>query len=680
MLNREGFCQRRRWDHLVQRPLAASTYSLSLRQTEDLLQPMGIPSSLVRRIFSSFARRLQCSGSWSRVLDEAPERRIDALGLFSGLALTCRGTANDKLAVLFSLFDPSEAGLLTEDDLGAMISSCASFLHHLGLSTPLSGDEASFAAGEPFGRQQAPAAQCAAAFGGDTTSEPPYPADDINFATFRDWAHSAELPTRALGLLALPHRLSRIIDLVSAKGGSLLRDRYTPWAKCTKGIATNTYETTSNHQRAEERALISSPSAIGLKRRIEVNKQPRFSKIGSDQRPFGLPPFLRRIGPHGASIVLEVATSGAPTAEGPTWRFVVSVEEREGSRFSSVDSQPVTFQGGTPRILLLSNLRAATDHRLQISWSITCNAAKGENRVSLNVSPGVRHARTKQTTLRFTTLPADAAMIALPGEIRRKPSSPQAFPEASRRCIKLVSMKDARSWDALQLFHTWTTRALADTKADSGCVSMIVRHENLTSLDSSDKNGAADPWWTSTAEATGDSLISRNLTDSEMLVQAWPPATPPSDDGRPQPPTATDPGDIRTLHTAPDVVLSRGEDREQIREVEEEGGAGHQSWAGRKSVSSGDIDIMIHLRPDWRAVEAVRRCFQILQQCRCQSSAFRDDARRLVSSEITTAIRSLLSKSFRLQRRTLQDRARRACAHTILGGVKSSWLGLEEVS
>lgn len=657
-----------------------STYSLTHRQTQDLLKPLGIPSGLVMRIFSSFARRPKCSGSWSRVIDESPERRIDALGLFSGLALTCRGTVNDKLTIIFSLFDPSEAGVLTEDDLGAMVSSCASFLHRLGLSNKVSNDEASFAAGEPFGRQQAWAAGSAASFGSHTGSGQHFSTDEINFPAFWEWARSADLPTSALGLLELPHRLSRMVDLVSAKAGSLLRERYMPWANGTKEASTKVYKPTGGQKYTKKRALTLSPAANRLAQGTEANRQPRGSNIGFETRPFVLPPFLRRIGPHGASIVLEVGTNGAPATEGSTWRFVVSVEEREGSRFSSVDSEPVVLQGGIPWVLLLSKLKAATDHRLQISWCINCDTTRGKTPATAQLPPGALYARAKRSTLRFTTLPADAAMISLPSETPAEPSSTQMSPAASRRYIQLVSVDDARSWDALQVFQTKTMSTLAGSVSRGQHVSVLVRYDQFISLDSPDNNVVVDPWWSSTAEPSPGALMTRNRTDSDMLLRSWPPPAPAADNEQPLSPTVINSGDLHAFTAASNVAPCCGEEREPKTEEHMKGGARHQFWASQNIVGSGDIDLMVHLRPDWQAVEVIRRCFRVLEQCRRQTSVVREDGRRVVSSEITTAIRSLLSKSFRLQRRTSQDKSRRTCAHTILGGVKNPWLGLKEVS
>ncbi|CAM9540792.1 unnamed protein product [Scytosiphon promiscuus] len=588
---------------------------------------MGIPCSLIRRIFSSFARRLKSSGSWSRVLNEAPQRRIDALGLFSGLALTCRATINDKLAIMFALFDPSESGTLTEDDLGAMVSSCASFLHHLGLSNPISNDEAAFAAGAAFDRQQAWAASSAATLCGTTSSEPRCYPDEIHFLAFSNWARSAELPTRAMGLLELPHRFSRVVDLVSAKAGSLLRERFLPWMNGSRGVSTKVHAVASNHQCAEQRAPASSPVASAFAQRMAVDRRQRGNSVGLDTQPFVLSPFLRRIGPHGASITLEVGRNGAPA-----------------------------------------------DHRLRMSWGV---ASRTSRRKDHAIPQSARHPGAKRTTFRFTTLPADSAMMALPSQNPAESLSTGTSPAACRRCIKLVSMEDARSWDALQLFRVETVRTSKGGAAHGGYVSVFVRHEHVTSVDSPEDNDAVDPWWASCTKSNSNALMSRNKAGSDMLLQSWPPPPQIADSGRPPSPTATTLEDVPPLPTASSDTPFDRELRERNTE-EAEGEDQHQFWPGKNSGGSGDIDLMVHLRPNWLAVEAIRRCFRILEQCRLQSLAIRGDGRRLVTSEISTAIRSLLSKSFHLQRRTSQDRARRTCAHTILGGVKNPWLGLGE--
>lgn len=670
----------------------ASAYSLSRQQTQDLLQPVGMPATLIERAFDAFARRQQRSSSWSRVLGEAPNRRVDALELFSGLALTCRGTVKAKLEVLFFLFDSGETGVLTEDDLGAMISSCASILRQLGLSLPISSDQAAFAAGEPFGHQQSRTMGSTTA-GDCSDSGVEARADEIDQTEFLEWARRAELPARALELLALPHRISRTVDLISISARPLMRERYIPDSIATYSPAE--ILRTIGRELGSEHA---SNRPIGERRvpALRLVRTKRLLLLGREStcgtRKFTVPPFLCRVCAHSATVMLEIGTGGTSTAEDSTWRVVISVEERCGPRFCSVDSQPIVLRYAEPGIILLSKLRAATDHRLKISWGTADNPKKLKGDVTVPVLPGGRHDTRGCTTLRYTTLPADSMMISASSESRiNNTLSKQALRSerrrpvtAVRRCIEFVSVsgasfeKDACQSDEVHLLQPHPTSSSPGNPKRSSSVSVVICRGQRTSLGSTEKDRMFDQWLDAAAQSPAKATGSSHLTDVGMLIQSWPRHMPTRNDTLPLSSAAAGLEDVRSPST-PDVAPCCGEaiSRNELAAREKH----HNSpWAGEGHVESGGIEFMVHLKPDWRAVEVVRRCFQILKQCRLESPSVRECARRMVSTEIKTAIRSLLSKCVRLKRRTLRDRARRSCAHLILGELQHPWLGLGEVS
>lgn len=670
----------RRWDHLVQKPLAVSAYSLSLQQAEDLLRSVGMPLTLIRCAFKTFARRQERSSSWSRVLGEAPERRIDALELFSGLALTCRASLNDKLTILFCLFDTAEAGVLTVDDLGAMISSCASVLRQLGLSLPVSNDEAAFAAGAAFGHPQPQGTGSAGV--GCSNYELACDVDEIDLPLFLTWAQRAKLPICALEMLALPHRLSRMIDLASSKACLILQEAT---AKCNSSNATSSNGRKASGGCVSDRSL--TKRRVTEQRPDRANMLPLLKGSGGNSisHPLALPPYLGGIGPHNAIALFEIGSRSNTTAKLPTLRVVVSVEERCGSCFSLVDSQLLNLRVGEPGVLLLSCLRASTDHRLTISWGGATETRK--NGDAKRKIPGGRHITAECSTLRFATLPADSLMTS-PNPAGEADDSSSANKEISsskhRRYITLVDawQKEAYSPDEAHHLQPYPTNSSSgntmcrNTMCRKG-VSVLINHGRRTCLESAETNLGVDPWWGASTESTVTDPDSSDQTNSHALVQSWPLPAPASNDETPRFPTAEKIG----KYGASSVALSFAPFcRDVIKQTEAPAQETAVPWARSDDVGSGDIDLMLHLNPDWRAPAVLRRCFHVLGQCRFESSAVRKDGRRMVATEVSMAIRSLVTRCFRARRDELRDVATRRCAHIVLGELQHPWLGLTEVS
>ncbi|CAM9252372.1 unnamed protein product [Ectocarpus sp. 12 AP-2014] len=598
----------RRWNRLVRKPLAVSSYSLSPQQAEDLLGPVGIPLTLIRRTFDAFARRRQRSCSWSRARGEAPGRRVDALELFSGLALTCRATVKGKLSLLFSLFDSGETGVLTVDDLGAMISSCASFLRTIGLCPPISSDEAAFIAGGAFGLEQGRIVD-------SSSNGLECDADEISLPIFLAWAKRAELPARALELLALPHRLSRTVDLLLAKADSVLQERYVHGRKTTKNFSKGIENSTEEYSPTRVSTPLTHKTFLEQQKVGEDNNQ-RERDVSVGQRPLVLPPVLCGIGAHLAQIMLE--------------------------------------------------LRAATDHRVKISWGVDDDAETLKSKVALHSFNGDQHRRKECATLRFTTLPEDAVVIHPASESKGTlPLRQEPYPGksctilAERRCIKLLPLPGQSS-------------KLTDNLTSRESVAVLVDYGKRTSVESADDNHADDPRWIASARSR-DRL--GNEMGSDVLMETWPPESPRNDNVQ-VPPAVAERADMHAPTAVSDVAPSSGT---VLYQTEASGGEAPHSepWAKGGATLSNNVDLIVHLSPDWRAVQVVRRCFHILEQCRFQSPSLREDGRRMVSAEINTAVRSLLFKSVREQSRE-QDRARRRCAHMILGELQNPWLGVNE--
>lgn len=651
----------------MQKPLPVSTYSLSLRQAQDLLGSVGMSSALILRVFDTFARRRERSCSWSRVLGEAPESRIDALELFSGLALTCRATLKEKMSILFYLFDAGETGVLTEDDLGAMVSSCASVLRHLKLSLPISNDEAAFVAGAAFGHQQSRGTGSTTADCGNYERE--CDVDEIDLPSFLTWAQRAELPSRALEILALPHRLSRMVDLVSSRASSILRERYIP--------GTPPVCSSSNAESMARRkvSIEFAPNQSLPERRIQAQRSDRASTLpmlrgeGGNliSRPFALTPYLGRIGPHSANVLFEIGTSSHPTAEVSTWRADISVEERCESRFYLVDSQQINLRVGAPAILQLSCLRAATDHRLTIDLRLAPKKRKGGG-VQRKLSGG-QHIRAKCGTLRFTTLPEDSLVaISNPGSNTVGGSFPNKKEPSrmQRRCIALAKawQQEACPFDEAQYLQPYPTDR---SPGNTASVSVLINCGQRTCLEAVERTPGLDG---------RNATVETTVTDPQVLVQSWPPRAPALNHGLSVSRSTNNVGDGGAFRSGGHLAPFCGE---AVPRGEVPLGENAEPWARDGEGKRGGTDLVVHLRPDWRAVEVVRRCFQVLEQCRFESPTTREDGRRMVSTEVNKAVISLVTWCFRARRGTLRDGARRSCAHIVLGDLQHPWLGLEEV-
>lgn len=626
----------RRWDHLVRKPLAVGDCALTSKEATELLQAVGVPSTLIDGTFDIFARRKYHSNCWSRAIGEVPERRADALELFAGLALTCRATVEEKLSTIFSLFDLGETGALVEEDLGALISSCASFLCRLGLSAPISNDEASFVAGSVFGRTKEFA---------NTNSV--RQAEEIGLPEFLSWARQAKLPVGALELLSLPHRFSGALGLVSDKL-SMLRERY-----AARRSAGDRSRPPCQPQWKTECAP--------LKR---VSRPPRGNGVRGHNLSFILPPVLHRVCSNNAKVVLEASPSGAPTAAGVIWHAVVTIEERGESRFVVVDSQSIILRGGVPTVLLFSELKAETNHRVQLSWNV-CKPKGKMARDRSNVRSVCKRGRR---TLRFTTL--SESSTAVNDSPRQMGTSPTLFPgwksgTPARRSIHVITANS-------QVSNSGPFRASPppstsmDAKGRNRLVmdrsiSVVISHQQPTSLDSTDDHLDVKPWWgiPRPSDGTKSSGIDPSATSSQQNDR---PLT-----------RATDP-DLTTV-SAPSMTPTNGE----IPDVPTPGYVHSRCWGAGGSGSDG-IDVMVHLCPSWRAIGAIRRCFHILNESQFESSVVREDGRGIVTLEATKAVRSLIHKTCRFQGCSPSDPdpGRKTCAHIILGA-PNPWLGLGEV-
>lgn len=625
----------RRWDNLVRKPLAVGDCALSLDEASNLLQAVGVPSPLIAGIFDIFARRKNRSNCWSRAVGGVPERRVDALELFAGLTLTCRATVQEKLSIIFSLFDCRETGILVEDDLGALISSCASFLCRLGLSIPISNDEAAFVAGGVFALAKEP------------VSSRMSHADEISLPEFMLWARQAKLPIHAMELLSLPHRLSGALDLVSDNLG-LLRERYA-MRRSTRNCSKPTGQPHRDNSTPSRRAS----------RFLSGNG------IGGRSLSFTLPPVMYRVSSHHAKVLLEASPTGAPTATGSIWHAVVTIEERSGSRFAVIDSQPVTLRGGVPTFLAFSALFAATDHRVQLSWNIY--KPQRQRAVERRKVWGGEHGRR---TLRFTTLSEHSANIENPqGQMGAPPTFPpgRKYDTHPRQSIRVTTANDHKT--DTNIFGSYTPPpSPTDTKdttvreksSTGRRVSVVISHQQPTSLELIDERLDMKLWW---AIPTPTSTGTTSDTDPSATL------SPPHADWSL---TRTANPESTALSSA-GVAPFNGENSK----VQMSGEPQRLCWAAGGS-SSSDIDVMIHLIPNWQAKKSIRRCFHILEEGRYESSAIREDGRNIVALEVTKAIRSLFHKTCQLQRRTPSDPGRKCCAHVVFG-VPHPWLGLHEV-
>lgn len=628
----------RRWDHLVRKPLAVGDCALSSKEATDLLQAVGVPSILVDDIFDVFARRKQRSNCWSRAVGQVPERRADAMELFAGLALTCRATVEEKLTAIFSLFDCGETGVLVEDDLGALISSCASFLCRLGLSAPISNDEAAFVAGGVFARTKESA----------SASSTLLYADGIGLPTFLSWAQKAKLPVGALELLTLPRRFSGALGLVSAKL-SLLGERYA-WRR-SAGDRLN-----PRCQSHWETKFAHLKRASGL---------PRGNSVGGHNLSFVIPPVMHRISSDDASVMLEVRPSGAPTAAGVVWHAVVTIEERSGSRFFVVDSQPIILRGGVPTVLLFSDLQAEVDHRVQLLWNV-CKPKGQKVRGRSNEKGGKQGCRT----LRFTTL-SESSTATDDSPSQMGPSatlSPGRNSDShARRSIHVVTANSHEpSNDVLGASPPPSSPTGAKGRNQTVIgrnISVVISHQQLMSLDSIDDHLDMKPWW-------GTPRLSNGIESSEIVDQSGMSSGQQKD----RPLTRAIDPDL-TTPSAPGMAPLHG----KVLDVSTPEEIQSHLWSAGGSGYNG-IDVMVHLSPSWRAMGAIRRCFHILEESRFESSAVREDVRGMVTLEATKAIKSLFYKTCQFQGHAPSgpDSAKTSCAHVVLGA-PHPWLGIDEV-
>lgn len=631
----------RRWDLLVRKPLAVGQYAISLKTAHEVLQPARMSPVLIDSIFYTFARQPQCSNSWCRGVGDAPELRADALELFAGLSLTCRATLKHRLSTLFSLFDSGDTGRIVEEDLGALISLCASFIHRLGLSPAITNDEAAFVAGGAFARS----------WDAEETS-----AGELDLPMFFAWACHAEWPVRALELLALPYHLSRTVSWVSAKVG-WLRERYSAMdsAPMYSQTALRLFGGRSMH-----RYLSHRPTHRFLPRRgLVVTKLQDTSKIFG-KLLFGLSPLLSGVSPHGANIVFEASSSGAQTLDRSICPVLVSVEECKGYSFFVVESQLIVLRGGQLAHLALSELRSASDYRVQFSW----NKVVGfEGRMTEAWQDRAQDGTQRFRTIRFKTLPAlSSSKLSSHKRVNLEVFSGGC---ASLKCIGVLCVgpcyperKDDVSHRVPPLPCSKGSKRVCHNDIQKS-VSVLVRYRRLNTLSSVDKSQRLEAWW-----ATG--VLPAGSTDNQLDfgVLPW---TPQIEISAPQ----TINNDQSTVPT-PRIAPFSGEG---VRKGSK--GVG-QSQSSDQTITGSEVDIVIHLSPDWRAAEVIRRCFAVLEECQFESPTVKEEAKSIVSREALIAIRSLLGTSCQTGRSRLRDDGKRRSAQVVLGNV-NPWLGLGEV-
>lgn len=633
----------RRWDHLVRKPLPANGYALHHTDTCDFLQSIGIPSDLVDKVFDVFARGAARANSWSRALGDTPGRRVDALELFAALALTCRDTFKERLSTLFSLFDTGETGVLVEDDLGALVSSCGSFLRRLRLVLPISTDQAAFVAGGAIGVVM-----------NQSNSRETRCPDEMDRSQFMEWAHRSDFVANVMELLALPHRLSGTIDMVSTKILPL-RERYSD--------AIN-----------REEELVDGRARGHLSQRNPVSDAPRNVWLGEERvskllrehgtnvghMSFKLPPVMSGIGPHDANVVVEADVGPPQTVNGSGWRAVATIERRTGSIFSVIDARPLLLHGGEPVALHVSGLRAGTDHRLHLVWN-----AFGSAHQSVG-GDGQEEVKRRYKTLRFRTLPSGSNTTSRTPNCSRIVPAGRCHSRNQIRCGVTVirTYCDARGDGPSEDIPSPVDR-VAGEKEDSASpdrgVALIIAHRRLTSLESDSEPESRESRWISGRRVVCEGDRNQH-TGAEQLR-----CTSPSEKATGQNLCASAPG-------LPNASPSGTED---VPTAVAAVAAKPQPWS-EGGVAVGDTDVTVHLSPNWQAPEVVRRCLCMLEECRSEMPAVSEDAKRHVSREVLTAVRSLLSKAGQSQRRGLRGSGARHGAHIIVGDVQP-WLGLDEV-
>lgn len=649
----------------MRKPLTVSDYGLSDEENQALLEKVGLPTPLIKPAFDMFARRTPRANTWSRARGIAPGRRVDVFELFSGLALTCRGILKDKLALLFSLFDLSGDGVLGEGDLGALISSCASVLRHLGLSLPITVDDAAYVAGgaifENVWRTAAAARENGSVGGDEPDNDICELADEVlNLPLFLRWAQRAEFPVHTLEVLALPLRVSRAIDQATAKI-ILLRERYATVYVDYKMPDTHkaqTLRTKDLHKRLNS-SLDADLVVMGVQE----------CPASATPPPLSLPPMLSWIGPHGARVALEIGEGGVATSVGSAWYAVAVVEERQGSRYSLVDTQPVVLVHENPAVFRLWGLRSETDHRFRLSW---CARERGSP-TELGRWAHDQSCMRTCGVIRFRTLRADARIArqacAAPSEV-----AGVGEPARRRRHIEMLSAYNEKNLNSDRFGASCITET-AEVEEEhweesEGEVAVIIAHRRVTSLEAP-VDHIGEPW---SASASLERDANGTGVKIDTRIETWRPEgtsselSPPPKRlaGTPKPGMTAAPFCGDGVATASTVST-----------------ADAQPWGGTARVVSGEVDIILHLSPDWRAPEAIRRSFVILKECSSRkTTAFMgEDGKGSVLREVTVAVRALLSRTcscIQHQQGSGDGGTARNSAHKIMGWI-DPWLGLDEV-
>ena len=223
---------------------------------------------------------------------------------------------------------------------------------------------------------------------------------------------------------------------------------------------------------------------------------PRGNGVGGRNLSFALPPVMCRVSSNDAKVMLEASPSGAPTAAGSIWQAVATIEERNGSRFFVVDSQPIILRGGVPTILFFSELHAGTDHRVQLSWNV-CKP-KGQR---FRERSHVRGDKQRRRTLRFTTLSETSnAINGSPSPMGTSPTLSPGWKSDihARRSIHVITATSS-SYNALLrssplLSGSTDVKGLKQATTTGRNVSVVISHQLPTSLELTDEYLDMKPW------------------------------------------------------------------------------------------------------------------------------------------------------------------------------------------
>lgn len=647
----------------MRKPRAVSDCALSVEDTHALLKRVDLPSRLVDAICDLLARPLPRASAWSRARGVAPGRRVDLFELFAGLALTCCGTRKESLSLLFSLFDISGEGVLGRDDIGALVSTCASVLCRLGLSLHLTVDESAYLAGEAFlGNSQG----CSEGSGGTEygNENDELGREELNFPMFLRWAQRAEFPIRAFEVLALPHHFSRVVEQALAMI-ELLRTRY---AVDVRGLEFRRKK--QAHPNAIDQTLGLAPGYKGNSGTFDNHSLDielvlmKLQEHGNSRGvlPLSLAPTLSSISSHAVCIALEVGR-GETT--------VAIVEARQGSRFSLVDAQTLHLEEGRPIVIKLSRLRPATDHRFQLVHGAQLETIQGGD----DFAHGRHDAIHVCATIRFRTLPACFRIIGYRTAISAIPTGKEMDEQGpKRRQIEILDAGfqndvDDESFGALSVSETAVMnnqKVDFNQSKDEGGVAVMIWHQHTTSLEvpeaRSVHNDGGESWWFPATHVNGPS--------NHLSVFTWPLETE-----SPQSLTSSSLSIAAKFTTSMTPFAGEGVSRAAATVMEED------LWSNGVGRRSGSIDLVLHLHPNWHAPEAVRRCFTILKSLSGNRMTVpTQDATVRVLREATVAVRALLSKACGLQRYKpgIRNEAAREGAHVIIGRI-DPWLGLDTV-